>query len=546
MKTIRFTLIISLIGVLSLVSNAQKNNPTLKGSPTFEKSPDFTEALANGKLANEGYNRCMNFLNGWLKYADKGSGLIPRNIRESADFWNAWDAAADNYPFMVLTSSILSPELFKGKMIDMLNAERKLTSRIGALPDTYSFSKKGFKNAVIDTSEIIFGTAEYMKDGLIPLTEWLGKSPWSDRMLEMLDDLGKHVRIVKQMKQDLFGKSSVVEVNGDLLQTLSRMYWFTGEKKYLIWASEIADFYLNDANLPTKALEVLKIRDHGCEIISGLCEIYLAAYYAWPEKRVQWRKPIHEMLDRILEVGRNEDGLFYDAVNPVTGQIVSSRLADNFGYTFNAYYYMSVLDSTPKYKDAVIKGLSSLNSKYKNHDWESGSCDGYADAIEGGLNLYNREMIPSLKEWLDSEIRVMWNFQKPDGIIEGWHGDGNFARTTVMYCMWKAQGISAVPWKSDLILGAVKNADGLKIAISSPSDWNGKIKFDVPRYSVNMHYPIDYPRINQFQNWFSVKDSQKYQVEQSGSKAKTYTGKQLSNGIQLVVKKGEPIYIIVR
>ena len=61
-----------------------------------------------------------------------------------------------------------------------------------------------------------------------------------------------------------------------------------------------------------------------------------------------------------------------------------------------------------------------------------------------------------------------------------------------------------------------------------------------------MHYPIDYPRINQFQNWFSVKDTQKYQVEQSGTKMKTFTGKQLSDGIQIGVKKGEPVYINVR
>ena len=27
-------------------------------------------------------------------------------------------------------------------------------------------------NEKIDTGQIIFGTAEYMKDGLIPLTEW--------------------------------------------------------------------------------------------------------------------------------------------------------------------------------------------------------------------------------------------------------------------------------------------------------------------------------------------------------------------------------------
>ncbi|MCX5859081.1 MAG: hypothetical protein NT056_04190, partial [Proteobacteria bacterium] len=48
-------------------------------------------------------------------------GCIPfENITDSKDFWNAWDAAADNYPFMVLTSSILMPEFFKGKALDML------------------------------------------------------------------------------------------------------------------------------------------------------------------------------------------------------------------------------------------------------------------------------------------------------------------------------------------------------------------------------------------------------------------------------------------
>ena len=541
--------VIAFIGccLISTALTAQKvGSGNLKNGNKLQDE-DFKQALINGKLANEGFNRCIWYQNAWLKHADPTTGLIPRNLKESVDFWNAWDAAADNYPFMVLTSSILLPEVFSGKMLDMLKTERKLTSRIGALPDTWSFSKKGFRNEVIDTSEIIFGTAEYMKDGLIPLTEWLGQSPWSDRMIEMLDDLGKQVHIVKRMKQDLFGISSVVEVNGDLLQTLSRMFWFTGERKYLNWAADIADFYLTDEHLPTKSLDVLKIRDHGCEIISGLCEVYLAASFVWPEKRAQWRKPIHEMLDRILEVGRNEDGLFYDAVNPKTGKVVAARLADNFGYTFNAYYFVATIDSTPKYKDAVIKGLSILNAKYRNHDWESGSCDGYADAIEGGLNLYNREAIPSLKEWLDSEIRVMWNFQKPDGIIEGWHGDGNFARTSIMYCLWKTQGLTALPYHEGLSIGAVKSNEGLKIAITSDKDWSGKLLFDIPRASLHMHYPIDYPRINQFQNWFSVNAKQKYIIRdvQNGN-IKTYNGKQLSDGLPVALKGGTTLYYIVK
>ena len=63
--------------------------------------------------------------------------------------------------------------------------------------------------------------------------------------------------------------------------------------------------------------------------------------------------------------------------------------------------------------------------------------DGYADTIEGGINLYNRESVPALKEWIDSEIKVMWNIQKEDRIIEGWHGDGNFAIKSIMYGLWK-------------------------------------------------------------------------------------------------------------
>ena len=506
--------------------------------------PDFRQAVENGKLVNQGFNRCIAYVNAWMKYADTTTGLIPRNITDSKDFWNAWDAAADNYPFMVLTSSILMPEFFKGKALDMLKTERRLTPRIGKLPDTYSFSKKGFRNSTIDTNQMIFGAAEYMKDGLIPLTEWLGKSPWSKRMLEILDDLPLLTRVAKNINGSWYGSSATVEVNGDLLQVLSRMYWFTGERKYLDWAVEIADNYLNEKQLPTRALDHLRIRDHGCEIISGLCEAYIAAYYAMPEKRNQWKPLVHEMLDRILEVGRNEDGLFYDEVNPQNGKILSARLADNFGYTLNAYWFIAKIDSTPAYRDAVIKALSSLNQKYRNHNWEGGSADGYADAIEGTLNLYNREPIASVREWLDSEIKVMWAMQKPDGMIEGWHGDGNFARTSIMYCLWKTQGIVPLEWDSQLSIGAVQTSTGLKIAVSSPVGWKGKLKFDVPRHSTMMHYPADYPRINQYQEWFVVEDHQSYKCKsnQTGTLNKI-KGKILAKGLEVEVKAGETVFL---
>ncbi len=502
------------------------------------------KALENGKLVNQGFNRCVNYVNAWIKYADPATGLIPRNLTDSKDYWNAWDAAADNYPFMVLTSSILMPDFFKNEALNMLKTERALTPRIGKLPDSYSFTKKGFKEEMIDSSKIVFGSAEYMKDGLIPITEWLGKSPWSNRMLEILDDVPLVSRLVTQVKGNWLGNSATVEVNGDLLQVLSRMYWFTGKKEYLDWGIEIADYYLNDERLPTKASSHLRIRDHGCEIISGLCEIYLAAHYAAPEKKEAWKPYIHSMLNRILEVGRNEDGLFYDEVNPLNGTGLTTRLADNFGYTYNAFYSVYLIDSVPAYREALVKALSSLNSNYRNHNWENGSADGYADAIEGTLNLYNREPIASVESWLDSEIHNLWKCQKTDGMIEGWHGDGNFARTTIMYCLWKTQGIAPVKWNKNLQLGAVRENGKLIVALNNSESWSGTLKFDAPRYKDLMGFPIDYPRINQYQQWYTIDKNKSYIVKLSNSpKIQIVKGKTLLNGYKVSIKANKPLFI---
>jgi hypothetical protein len=512
----------------------------------FDKA-DFDPASQNGKLVNEGLNRCIHYVNAWMDYSDPETGLIPRNINDSRDYWNAWDAAADNYPFMVLTSSVAMPEFFSKRAVEMLRTEEKLTSRIGKLPDTYSFSKRGFRNDPADTSQIIFGSAEYLKDGLIPLTEWLGESYWSERMLGILDDLQELTRVVTVLKGSFYGESAVVETNGDLLQVLSRMYWFTGKREYLEWASEIADHYLNDSNLPTAVSGRLRIRDHGCEIISGLCEAYLAASFAWPEKREKWRPYIHRMLDRILETCRNEDGLFYNEVNPVTEEILSDGVADTFGYTLNAYYFINMLDSVPAYQNAVIKALEALSSGYAGYDWEKGSADGYADAIEGALNLYNREPLPSVRKWIDSQIRIMWDMQKPGGIIEGWHGDGNFARTTIMYCLWKSQGLTVDAWDEKLNLGAEYRNGMLYVSVSCEHGWSGKIKFDTPRWREKMHMPLDYPRINQFQQWFSVEAENNYLVTFFPSgESKKYTGRELITGLHVNIKPGEKIFLAIK
>jgi hypothetical protein len=515
--------------------------------------PRFQVALENGYLAHEGFVRSLGFVRAWLGHIDPATGLIPRNLSESGNFWNAKDAAADNYPFMVLTAYLLDKELFEGKMKDILRVEQQLTNRVGRLPDDYDFQTQGFRAKNIDMDEIIFGSSEYIKDGLLPLTEYLGASPWSDRMIDLLDDIWEYAPY-----DTPFGKipSFDVEVNGELLQALSRVYWMTGDRKYLDWGIRLGDYYFLGENHPTRDAQVIRLRDHGCEIVSGLSELYVSLAFVDKEKQEKYRPHLYEMLDRILEVGRNEHGLFYNQVNPITGDILNEGIADTWGYTLNAYYAVYLVDGHEPYREPVLNAFKNLHH-YEFFDWENGSADGYADAIESALNLVNRETSPEAEAWINSQIQVMWSMQdsshrsgteafRGTGIIEGWHGDGNFARTTMMYSLWKTQGATLEPWQENVFLGAELDGDELEISLMSERPYSGLLTFDFPRHRVHFNLPIDYPRINQFPEWFVVEEDISYLVHfVNEGKTRNYLGKDLLAGISIELQPNTGFYLIV-
>jgi len=252
------------------------------------------------------------------------------------------------------------------------------------------------------------------------------------------------------------------------------------------------------------------------------------------------------MLDRILEIGVNEHGFFYEAVNPISGEPVLKRIADNFGYTYNGFYSVYLVDNVEAYRTAARETIANLYQHYKSYRWEGASSDGYADAIEGALNLYNREPIPSVADWIDSEIHVMWNKQRKNGVIEGWHGDGNFARTTVMYCLWKSQGTSAHPWREDLVLGAVEHKGSLRLCLTAEADWEGKIHFDSARHKTNFNLPLDWPRINQFPEWFTADADQVYAWKNATTgETKSISGQVLLSGVDVKLKAGERLNISI-
>ena len=539
-----------------MLSCAQKNSPVF---PAEYRNLLSTRA----EQAAEGFIRSNHYMEAWLEYADPASGLLPRRLNggHDQDIWNARDCAADNYPFMVLTSYFTDQEKFNGVMRDILRQEIQLTSRVKSLPDTWSFSKKDFDEKEIDMNRIIFGTAEYMKDGLLPLTEWLGKSPWYDRMLTMLHDLDEYVDVAG-VEGSEFGMAPKAEVNGELLQVLSRMYWMTGEDQLLSWAMQIGDYYLLGDGYPLTHLDYLRLRDHGCELVAGLCELYATMHFKDPEKKQDYQAPLYQLLDHILYHGRNEDGLFYNAINPQTGNVVDSAISDGWGYMLNGYYTVYMVDSVQAYKDAVTDVFQNLH-KYHSFNWENKGADGYADANEGAINLYNRIPDQKAADWIDQEIQIMWSMQdsawrqnaqqwKGQGIIEGWYGDGNFARTSMMYCLWKTMGTYLRPWNQTLRWaassgqpkGSVGQNDSLHIMINSPADWEGRLFFDGARHSTAMRLPIDWPRINQFPEWFVVHPDKTYQIFLQDQLTE-YSGDEMLQGIELNLVPGETMEIMV-
>ncbi len=186
------------------------------------------------------------------------------------------------------------------------------------------------------------------------------------------------------------------------------------------------------------------------------------------------------MLDRIL-ASANPDGMLYDEIRASDLQPLDRRLSDNWGYVYGSVYTHFMVTGEKRYRDAVVRVLQNL-PRYRGHDWENGSHDGYADAIESALYLVAREPVPEAISWIESETRTLIDFQQADGTIERWYGDGNWNRTLLLYAMWKTQGCYVDGWKDGLKLGATRQGDRLFVSIEGPADWKGKLHFDYARH----------------------------------------------------------------
>jgi hypothetical protein len=508
-------------------------------APDPGQAAAFRQAEANGLEVEEVFRRTRRMMHAWLAYADTRTLLLPdvlpgfKRGPQQLHVYRPHNSGADNYPYLVATAWFTDRPVFDGRLREMLRNEIRYTNALEGIPADLN----------LETGTLgppsLFGAAEYAKDGLLAITELLGRTPWFYRMADMTADLMKHAPVASD-----FGPlpDAGAELNGDVLQSLVRLNAMTGDPRYLEWARRIGDAYVREIlprnhGLPGYTWDFAKhegpdrmrLRDHGNEIVVGLQLLHALELERGGEHAQSWRAPLGQMLDRIL-ASANPDGLLYDEIRASDLTALSQHLSDNWGYVYGAVYTHYMVTGDQRYREAVRRVLRNL-PRYRGHDWERGSHDGYADAIESALYLVAREPVPEAIDWIESETKRLIAFQQEDGTIERWYGDGNWSRTLLLYAMWKTQGAFLDGWQEGVKLGAVRDGERLLVSLVAPAGWKGRLRFDHARHRRELNFARNYVRLNEWPEWFTVDENTLYRLSDATGQETLCLGSELKEGV---------------
>lgn len=502
----------------------------------------FARARANGVRTEELLSRARRVLHAWLRHADATTLLLPDHLptftaggKPRPPEYTPHNSGADNYPYLALTAFFTDRMAFDGRIRAMLANEMRFTNDEHGLPRTLQFSDRRLGPTYL------FGAAEYAKDGLIAVTELLGRTPWFFRMVDMT------AAVMDQSAVDTrFGKipDKGAEVNGDLLQTLVRLASMTGNPRFLTFAERIGDAWIEEVlpgshGLPAyewdftehRGPDRLRLRDHGNEIIVGLVLLHALESSRGLPRASTYRPALGTMMDRLL-ASANEDGLFYNEIRCSDLKPLNAGISDNWGYLYGAVYTFYMVTGEARYRDAVRRVLRAL-PRYRGFNWEGGRQDGYADTIESALYLISREPVAEAVDWVESEMKTLVAFQKNDGLVEGAYPDGNWLRTVLLYTFWKTQGVWLENWEPGLRLGAERVGNTLHVALDSDKPWTGRMRFDYARHRRTMNLDRNYVRLNEWPEWFAIDENTFYDVVDGSGRMQTQLGSDLKDGLRV-------------
>ena len=456
--------------------------------------------------------------------------------------WNYRDTAADCYPFLTWAAWAVDRDVLNGPVRAILHAEQKLCNHLDRIPVPYDH-KKG-QTQPLSYEEMVFQASEYVKDGLIAIVEVTGKDEWFDRMRAIEDDLWKHARV-----ETPFGNipSNNIEVNGEQIQALSRLYTMTGDARYLTWAERLADHYFSQEDFVPN-----RLRDHGCEIIGGLGLLLSIESRHNTAKAKLYATQLKIVFDKILEGGCNEDGMMF---NEIVREAFGDRrgaFSDGWGYNYVGFLCYDMATGTETYHPHVRKTLTALSkSLYRDYPWEGSSIDGWADSVEGGLYLLNRIPVAEGMTWADRETAAhIARTAQPDHMWGTMKLQANGVRTALMHALMHTQGITSHPWQQGLELGAALDGengeDSLAVVVHTRDDYEGHLEFDIPRHRLYLGFREDWPRMNTLPEWFTVEPDKEYSVRNIDTgETNILSGRQMHNGVRIAVSAGNTVQLSV-
>ncbi|MHC4361579.1 MAG: hypothetical protein ACYSTZ_02030 [Planctomycetota bacterium] len=505
---------------------------------TSPGEPDWRRAERSARYAGVALSKVQRWLRErCLAVRDERSGLF----RPTGKVWNYRDTAADCYPFYVWAAYYTDKEVLETVMVETLKAEQRLCNYLGRLPVGYDMDAG--QKIVIPLDTMIFGASEYAKDGLIPIVEITGREcPWFDRMRGLADDIFKHAGV-----ETPYGTipSTNIEVNGELLQVLPRLYSMTGERKYLDWAHRLADHYLLDGEFVPSRLS-----DHGCEIIGGLGLLFAVDRTACPEKCEQYKPHIEYMFDEILRRGTNSDGIIIGSLQDTEGPHDNVRTRDGWGYDFVGFLDYDLALGTSRYRGAIRRPMTNLlKARYRKFNWDHNSRDNVADSVEGCLYLLYRVPVTEAFVWADREIATLLVDHTDPNRLWGVHKlEANTVRTVLIHTMLHTRNTIARPWRQGLQLGAAPCRGGICVYMKCDRPYEGVLEFDIPRHRLYMGFEQDWPRMNAMPEWFTVEPEQSHPYRVADVDAgwtRVVSGKLLSEGLPIRIEPDKPLRLTV-
>ncbi len=298
------------------------------------------------------------------------------------------------------------------------------------------------------------------------------------------------------------------------------------------------------------AVEEFHLNDHGNEIVGGLAELVLYLKQTGHPAYNRFREPLSNLVSLLLDCGLNQDGIWYTSIS-LDGKPLDSRHAHCWGYMFNAVYTTYLITGEKRFLDAVTRALQAVTDKPTTYlDDPAGSgrnygSNAYSDALESAIVFMNRLPNERSFEVLDHCVARFLARQRENGIIEDWYGDGNYVRTALMYSLMKSQGTWLEQWREDLRLGAARTAGGgVLVTVESDTPWLGRVHFDYPRHKSHFNLTVNYPRLNEFPEWFTARADRLYSVR-IGQSERIVLGTELVRGLEVALQGGDVLVIEV-